>query len=238
MRPLAASEVEGAGEPPASSAGTGEGRLGRPGRRVVGLPPNRLETLADGIFAIAMTLLVLELRIPEGTSPGDLGNELVHLWPRFAAFFISFIVLGVYWFAHHQTFYFLARVNRTLVWLTILFFLGAALVPFVAEVLGTYPEEPVALAMYGLSLALLAFVGYGIWWYMTGDRGLLREPLDPGLVRKIRIWIATGPIIALAAVVVAFASPLVSLLVYISLPVIFIVFNPVDSYLERLRQAE
>ena len=76
--------------------------------RTVGLPPDRLETLADGIFAIAMTLLVLDLRIPDPTAPGDLLSHLGAAWPRFAAFFISFIVLGVYWFAHHQTFHFLA----------------------------------------------------------------------------------------------------------------------------------
>lgn len=77
-----------------------------------GLSPNRLETLADGIFAIAMTLLVLDLRIPESTGPSDLLSQLAAQWTRFAAFFISFIVLGVYWFAHHQTFHFLVRVNR------------------------------------------------------------------------------------------------------------------------------
>lgn len=204
---------------------------------MVGLPPNRLEALADGIFAIAMTILVLELRIPESsTGSGDLLSELFAIRVKFATFFISFIVLGVYWFAHHQTFYFLVRVNRTLVWLSILFFMGAALVPFVASVMGSHYEDPVALGLYGLVLALLAVVGYVIWWYITGDRGLVDEKLDPELVRKVRIWIAIGPIVSVVAVVVAFVSPFIALLVYVALPALFILFNPVDRYLERLRE--
>jgi len=200
-----------------------------------GLPPNRLETLADGIFAIAMTILVLELRLPEPAT--DLWDALVALAPRFATFVISFVVLGVYWFAHHQTFYFLVRVNRTLVWLSILFFMGAALIPFVASVMGDHYLDPVALSLYGLALALLAALGYIIWWYITGDRGLIDETLDPDLVRKVRVWISIGPLTALGAVALAWVSPLLTLLVYIALPAVFILFNPVDSYLERLRQS-
>src|SRR5213594_4294705 len=84
---------------------------------VRGLPKNRLETLVDGVFAIAMTILVLELRAPDTLGPGGLAQSLFDLRSRFATFVISFIVLGVYWFAHHQVFHFLLRVNRTLVWL-------------------------------------------------------------------------------------------------------------------------
>src|SRR5437879_3563296 len=108
-----------------------------------GLPKNRLETLIDGVFAIAMTILVLEVRAPETVGPGGLAGDLGGLWSRFAAFFISFIVLGVYWFANHQVFHFVVRVNRTLVWLNILFLMGIALVPFAASVMGGYPRDPV-----------------------------------------------------------------------------------------------
>ena len=206
-----------------------------PGR--AGLSPRRLEALADGIFAIAMTLLVLELRVPAVTAPGELASALVDLWPRFATFFISFVVLGVYWFAHHQTFYFLVRVNRTVVWLSLFFFLGAVLIPFVASLLDSYPLDPVALSLYGAVLGLLAIVGYVIWWYITGDRGLIDERLDPDIVRKVRRWIAAGPSIMPVAIGMAFVAPVVSLLIYIALQAVFVLFNPVDSYLERLRQS-
>ena len=201
------------------------------------MAPGRLLTLADGIFAIAMTLLVLDLRLPD-TPVGDLAARLKSLFPRFGTFVVSFVVLGVFWFAHHQTFHFVVRVNRTLVWLSILFFLGVALIPFVASVLGANYGNPIALALYGTVIGLLTVVGYVIWWYLTGDHGLVVEGLDPDLVRKVSRWIAVGPSIALVAIVLAFVNPLISLLIYLALPVLFIAFNPVDSYFERLREDE
>jgi len=201
------------------------------------MAPGRLLTLADGIFAIAMTLLVLDLRLPE--TPGvDLATRLGSLIPRFGTFVVSFVVLGVFWFAHHQTFHFVVRVNRTLVWLSVLFFMGVALIPFVASVLGANYNDPIALTLYGGVIGLLTVLGYVVWWYLTGDRGLVVGGLDPDLVRKVSQWIAVGPSIALVAVVLAFVNPLISLLIYIVLPVLFIAFNPVDSYFERLREDE
>lgn len=209
----------------------------REGHRWVGMAPGRLLTLADGIFAIAMTLLVLDLRLPE--TPGvDLATRLGSLIPRFGTFVVSFVVLGVFWFAHHQTFHFVVRVNRTLVWLSVLFFMGVALIPFVASVLGANYNDPIALTLYGGVIGLLTVLGYVVWWYLTGDRGLVVGGLDPDLVRKVSQWIAVGPSIALVAVVLAFVNPLISLLIYIVLPVLFIAFNPVDSYFERLREDE
>ncbi len=206
-------------------------------RTAVGMPPGRLLTLADGIFAIAMTLLVLDLRLPDGSN-ADLATQLAGLRSAFLTFVISFVVLGVFWFAHHQTFHFLVRVNRTLVWLSIGFFLGVALIPFVASVLGAHPDDPIAFTLYGGAIGLLTVLGYVTWWYMTGDRGLVVDGMDPNLVRKVQHWIAVGPVIALVAIALAFVSPLASLLIYVALPVLFIAFNPVDTYLERLREKE
>ncbi len=209
----------------------------REGHRRVGMAPGRLLTLADGIFAIAMTLLVLDLRLPE--TPGvDLATRLGSLIPRFGTFVVSFVVLGVFWFAHHQTFQFVVRVNRTLVWLSVLFFMGVALIPFVASVLGANYNDPIALTLYGGVIGLLTVLGYVVWWYLTGERGLVVGGLDPDLVRKVSQWIAVGPSIALVAIVLAFVNPLISLLIYLVLPVLFIAFNPVDSYFERLREGE
>src|SRR5947208_12952492 len=202
----------------------------------VGMPPGRLLTLADGIFAISMTILVLDLRLPD--TPADLAARLNAILGRFAAFAVSFVVLGVFWFAHHQTFHFVVRVNRTLVWLSVLFFMGVALIPFVASVLGANYNDPIALTLYGGVIGLLTVLGYVVWWYLTGERGLVVGGLDPDLVRKVRQWIAVGPSIALVAIVLAFVNSLISLLIYLVLPVLFIAFNPVDRYFERLREGE
>src|SRR6059036_3505950 len=209
-----------------------------PKPKAQGLPKNRLETLIDGVFAIAMTILVLELRAPATPNPGGLAGGLVGLWSRFATFFISFIVLGVYWFANHQVFHFVLRVNRTLVWLNILFLMGIALIPFAASLMGTYPQDPIALSLYGAVLGLLAGLGYVIWWYLTGDRGLIEPGLDSELVREVRLWLAIGPVITPVAIAVSFVNTTVALLIYLALPVVFIFFNPVSRYLVRLRETE
>jgi uncharacterized membrane protein len=203
-----------------------------------GLPKNRLETLVDGVFAIAMTILVLDLRAPATLGAGGLAGDLGALWSRFATFFISFIVLGVYWFAHHQVFHFVLRVNRTLVWLNILFLMGIALVPFAASPLGAHTADPIALSLYGAVLGLLAALGYLIWSYLSGERGLVEPGLDPELVHKVRIWLAIGPVITPVAIAVSFVNTTVALLIYLALPVVFIFFNPVSRYLERLRETE
>jgi len=87
-------------------------------------------------------------------------------------------------------------------------------------------------------IGLLTVLGYVVWWYLTGDHGLVVRGLDPTLVRKVRQWIAVGPSIALVAIILAFVNPILSFLIYLALPVLFIAFNPVDSYFERLREGE
>lgn len=202
-----------------------------------GLPPNRMETLADGVFAIVMTILVLDLHVPETVGPGGLAADLAALWPRFATYFATFIVLGIYWFAHHQLSYFLLSVDRTLVWLNIAFFMGVALTPFAASLLGSHPEDPVAVVFYGVLLALLALLGYAIWWYMTGDRGLVDRGLDADLVRRIRVWLLGGPAVVPVALALSLVSTYLSLLVYLVLPAVYLIFNPIDRYLAELRKA-
>jgi uncharacterized membrane protein len=116
--------------------------------------------------------------------------------------------------------------------------MGVALIPFVASVLGTDSTEPLALSLYGGVIALITVLGLVIWRYLTGDRGLVVPGLDRDLVHKVTRWIAVGPCIALIAIVLSFVVPLVSLMIYLALPVLFIIFNPVDSYLERLRDSD
>src|SRR6266571_1865935 len=109
-------------------------------RSAFGMPPGRLLTLADGIF--------------------DLATQLVGLRSAFLTFVISFVVLGVFWFAHHQTFHFLVRVNRTLVWLSIGFFSVVAVSLIITYVLGAHPDDPIALTLYGGAIGLLTVLGY------------------------------------------------------------------------------
>src|SRR4030088_188078 len=97
------------------------------------LSRNRIEALTDGVFAVAMTLLVLDIKVPELEPPlagAELPLKPLALWPKFLSYLISFVILGVYWVGHHIQLSFIRRADRPLLWINILFLLWVALVPF------------------------------------------------------------------------------------------------------------
>jgi uncharacterized membrane protein len=108
---------------------------------------SRLEALADGIFAIAMTLLVLDLHIPATST--NLRADMIALAPRLFSLIISFISLGIYWIGHHYLLVRLKDIDITFVWRNIIFLLPISLVPFVTALLGTYPLSHTAQIVYG-----------------------------------------------------------------------------------------
>src|SRR5215469_15788500 len=115
---------------------------------------NRIEALTDGVFAVAMTLLVLDIRVPElqPLATAELPLKLLSLWPKFLSYTISFVILGVYWVGHHVQLSFIRRADRPLLWINILFLLWVALVPFSTALLSEYATTRIAIAIYGANL--------------------------------------------------------------------------------------
>lgn len=199
-----------------------------------GFSTARVETLGDGIFAIVMTLLVLQLRIPAGTLARDFPHELRQLWPQLGAYVVSFVVLGIYWVAHHNQFAFIKAVDRVLLWINILFYLVVALVPFSASVAGGYHEEPLASAVYGGNLIAVGLVLLLHWRYATSQPAL-SEPVDPRLRREIDRHILMAPALYAAAIALGFVSTWISLAIYAFVPVLYIVPNRVDRTLDEMK---
>src|ERR1700694_696100 len=98
----------------------------------------RLEAFSDGIFAIAMTLLVLEIRLPEQVPPGTLGDALFHVWPSYLAFLTSFATIGVMWVNHHRVFNLIQRTDQGLLGLNLLLLLGVTFLPFPTAVVAQH----------------------------------------------------------------------------------------------------
>ena len=115
--------------------------------------PDRLEFLTDGVFAIVMTLLVLEISIPEIAHPSqaEIPRRLLELWPKFFSYILSFIVLGFLWYLHHFTFRYIKRSDYTLVWLNILFLMFIALIPFSSSIIGSYGIGHIPLVIYSVN---------------------------------------------------------------------------------------
>lgn len=206
-----------------AEAGTGTG---------VGFGSTRVEALADGVFAIAMTLLILDIRVPE-VPESDLAAAIVALWPRFLAYALSFVVLGVYWVGHHAYFRFIRRTDRVLLWLNILLFMSVVLVPFSTSLLGRYPSQRTAVAEYAANLAFTGSVNYLIWWYSTHGHRLVDTDIHPELVTLVKVRIGVAPVVCLVAIGVSFLSTPVSIALMILMIPFYILPGRVDSFFAR-----
>ena len=183
--------------------------------------PTRVLALSDGVFAIIITLLVLEIHVPELAGGRSLTEALREIRPSFNAFVISFVLAGLYWVGHRDLFALIRRTDRGLVWLNILYLLPLCLLPFSAGMLGRYENEPAALRIYGLVLVTLAFMRTIIWLYVTNRPHLLWQRLDRRQ-RRAGLALAAFPgLIFLLAVLIAEAAPVLSLLVYAVMPMLY-----------------
>jgi len=203
-----------------------------------GLSTSRLEALVDGVFAVAMTLLVLNLTVPPepaGLSSAALTRHLIQDLGerRFTAltYAISFVIAGVYWVGHHNQFPLIRRADRVLLWITILFLMGVTGIPFSTALLGTYPGQQIAVVLYGANLIVIGLVLAGQWWYATSNHRLTDADLDPLLVRRAMRRILTGPLAYLLAIGLSFKSPALSLVIYALVPLLYILPGRVDRHL-------
>src|SRR5215211_2363261 len=185
--------------------------------------PARVLALSDGVFAIILTLLVLEIHVPDlaqGQSLADAGREIR---PSFVAFLISFVVVAIAWAGHRDLFSLIRRTDRALVWLNLLYLLPLSVLPFGASLLARYEQEPVALRMYGFLLVAIAVTRLIMWMYATGRSHLLVAPID-ARSRWAAVAVVAVPGVAYAvAIAVAASSPTASLAIYAAVPVLYFV---------------
>jgi uncharacterized membrane protein len=148
----------------------------------------RVGALSDGLFAIAMTLIVLEIRVPDlgpHATDGDIATALGALAPRFVTYLLSFLTLGIFWNGQQTQLSYLARGNRDLAWLSLLFLAIVALFPFTTSLLAEYLESRLALGLYWLDIAFCGLALLAIWTYVE-RAGLLRDDVGPEVGRAVR----------------------------------------------------
>jgi uncharacterized membrane protein len=183
--------------------------------------PERVAALTDGVFAIVLTILVLEIAVPEDLSSQSLLGTLEGLRPTLVAWIISFLITGVFWVVHRDLFSRVKAVNRDLVWLNLLFLLTVSLIPFAASVLGKYPEEPIALHLYGAVMIAATVMRTVVYWYVI-HRPALLWPDETTDRARVGLAISAAPIaVYVAAMVVADASSVVSIALYFSVPILY-----------------
>ena len=183
--------------------------------------PSRVLSLSDGVFAIIITLLVLEIQVPELSGRQTLREALSQVRPSFYAFIISFVVVAISWAGHRDLFAHVRLMDRPLVWLNILYLLPLCVIPFGASLIARYENAAVALRMYGFMLVAVAATRIWIWWYGTGRPHLLYEPIDTAS-RRAGVWLVGVPAIAyLVAIGVAEAAPGASRVIYAAVPALY-----------------
>jgi uncharacterized membrane protein len=187
--------------------------------------PARVLALSDGVFAIVITLLVLELHVPDLASGETLEDALWEVWPSFVAFTISFIVVAIAWVGHRDLFSLIRRTDRVLVWLNIVFLFPLSMLPFGSSLIARYGNSANALRMFGILLVVGAAARLGIWVYATGRSYLLFKRVD---VRSRYVGIASAVVPGVAyafAIVVAEEAPTTSLVLYAVGPVLYFIIT-------------
>jgi TMEM175 potassium channel family protein len=166
---------------------------------------DRIVNLSDGVFAIAITLLVLDIRVPD--IPENLvSRELLSLWPKYLGYFLSFVGVSTFWMIHHSIFRPIRAYDRILLYLNFLFLMVVAFVPFPTSLLGEYGNHRLPVAIYAATLAVGRLLLTALHWYSTKHERLLEEPQDPATMRFFLIRGLTIPAIFLLSIVISFFS--------------------------------
>lgn len=181
--------------------------------RGLSLGKSRLEALSDGVFAIAMTLLVLELKVPEMShhhSNAEMLDQLLALVPAFLSYVLTFLIAGGFWFLHHVTFHFIRHTDRLLCWINLLFLMFVSLLPFSAGLLGHLLVHPVSQLFYFGNQFLIAILLNAHWHYAIHQTDMGPD-VDSGEMRRVTFRVASTAVAFASAFLAAMVHPLFSL---------------------------
>ena len=178
---------------------------------------DRVVNLSDGVFAIAITLLVLDIRapdIPENMVDSRLPGALLSLWPNYLGYILSFVGISAFWLIHHSIFRPIRGYDRILLYLNFLFLMVVAFMPFPTSLLGEYGDHQLPVAIYAATLAVGRLLLTAIHWYSARNDRLVDEPQDPATVRYFLIRGLAIPAIFLLSIAISFFSVSVAILTW------------------------
>jgi uncharacterized membrane protein len=195
----------------------------------------RLETFADGVFAIAATLLIIDVTVD--ARGGELGAALVHAWPQYAAYAVSFVTIGIIWVNHHACFSQIGSTDRRFLFLNVIFLMCVAVIPFptrlVAEHIRDDGARAAALA-YGITLTTTAIWFCLLWFYAAAGRRLIAEDADQRVVSGIsRSYIPGIPTYA-AATLVAVWSPVAAVTMFAAIALFYVLESSLFGSAEQV----
>ncbi|MGW1892880.1 TMEM175 family protein [Streptomyces sp. NPDC002004] len=183
----------------------------------------RVEAFSDGVFAIVITILVLEIKVPENHGT-ELWHGLAEQWPHYAAYVVSFLVIGVMWVNHHTIFSHLKKVDRPLLFLNLMVLMVVSVIPWTTAVLADHLHDSgaakIAAILYSALTVLYAVAFLGFWWYVTRFGHLFHDHVDKDGARATRMRFGLGCI----------AYPLALLLAFFSAPLTLVAHGLIAVY--------
>lgn len=183
------------------------------------IPTNRLETLADGIFAIAMTLLVLGIEVP--AVPGNITSSIImeyilySLIPQIAIYILSFVLLASFWITHH-IFFIIKRTDTKLLWINIFWLMSIAIVPFSTTMVGKFGGFQLSQFIFDINMLIIGILFYINWTY-AASKGMIIEQMMP-YADKIKKSYLFLPLLAILAMIISFIIPYGSIFIFILIP--------------------
>lgn len=185
---------------------------------------DRIIFFSDGVFAIAITLLIIEVHVPAHEHAPNLGRALLDLWPSYLGYVTSFLTIGVMWVNHHYVFALIDRVDRTMLLLNTLLLLMIAFVPFPTAVLAQFIETDGARAaavLYGATLTLTAINFFAWWRYASTNRRLITEGVPDAVIDDVTRAYTPGTVLYGGAMLVAFVEPWLSAGLYLAIALFY-----------------
>ncbi len=186
-------------------------------QRDVEIGTQRLETLTDGVFAIVMTLLALELSLPiisQRSLDIQLIPRLIELWPKFYSYILSFLLTGMLWNGNRVEYRYIKRSDGMLVMLTVIYLMFLTLLPFTTSVVGAYPLDKLPLLIFGINFAAILCSRIAIWRYAVGEHRLVDPDLSPQLIHTNTLIPLVAIMVAFINSLIAFVSPLAAIIIY------------------------
>jgi uncharacterized membrane protein len=192
---------------------------GASGEEALGL--ERIVFFSDAVIAIAITLLALEIRLPDLHDEAELVPALLGIWPSYLGFGLSFFVIGTYWVAHHKMFEYIDRYTPRLIWLNLFFLFCVAFTPFPTAVIGEHGTQMAAQIFYACSIVVTGAAKLLLWGYAAQHRRLLKASTTAAQIRAVTRRGLVTPAVFLISIPFAWIHPAAPIVIWCSAGIVY-----------------
>lgn len=192
---------------------------------------DRINGFSDAVFAVAITLLILTIVVPEVSDIGQLPQELADMWPKFMGFFISFVIIGGFWMNHHAMFSYLRRSTPVLLRINLFLLMFIVLLPFSTDLMSEYGDSVLAAVFYDINMASVALSMGVLWWYASYHKDLVDESVSHAMRRHLVLVYLSMTLVFCISVGIAFVNIPASLYFFLTL-------IPLSAFLDRVSRRD